>query len=59
MRLSTEVEDTAARAYVHPVLSRENLDVHCKAKAHKILFEGKKAVGVRYKEGLFHKRSIL
>ena len=46
---------SAARAYVHPVLSRENLDVHCKAKAHKILFEGKKAVGVRYKKGFFTK----
>ena len=44
---------SAARAYVHPVLNRKNLTVICKAKVHKILFEGKRAVGVRYKKGFF------
>jgi len=38
----------AARAYVHPVKNRSNLKVKCRALATKILFEGKKAVGVEY-----------
>jgi choline dehydrogenase len=38
----------AARAYVHPVKNRRNLDVRCKALATRILFEGKRAVGVEY-----------
>lgn len=38
----------AARAYVHPVKNRSNLKVKCRAMATKILFEGKKAVGVEY-----------
>ncbi|MEA3464694.1 MAG: choline dehydrogenase [Thermodesulfobacteriota bacterium] len=38
----------AARAYIHPVKNRENLTVKCHAMATKILFEGKKAVGVEY-----------
>lgn len=41
----------AARAYVHPVKNRENLTVHCKATVNRILFEGKKAVGVEYVKG--------
>ena len=41
----------AARAYVHPVKKRENLDVRCKAMVQRILFDGKKAVGVEYIKG--------
>lgn len=41
----------AARAYVHPVLHRKNLEVVTQAMVHRILFEGKKAVGVEYKKG--------
>ncbi len=41
----------AARAYVHPVIDRDNLKVVLKATATKILFDGKKAVGVEYKKG--------
>lgn len=37
---------SAARAYLHPVLSRKNLELTCRAFVSKILFEGKKAVGV-------------
>lgn len=39
---------SAARAYLHPVKARKNLDVVCGAQATKILFHGKKAIGVEY-----------
>jgi choline dehydrogenase len=43
---------SAARAYVHPVLKkRSNLTVICRAFTNKILFEGKKAVGVEFVKG--------
>jgi choline dehydrogenase len=37
---------SAARAYLHPVMSRPNLDVRTRAFVTKILFEGTRAVGV-------------
>lgn len=37
---------SAARAYLHPVLNRKNLELVCHAFVNRILFEGKKAVGV-------------
>jgi choline dehydrogenase len=39
---------SAARAYLHPVESRPNLEVQCRAFVTKILFEGRRAVGVEY-----------
>ena len=42
---------SAARAYLHPVMRRPNLDVTCRAFVTKILFEGQRAVGVEYREG--------
>jgi choline dehydrogenase len=39
---------SAARAYLHPVMKRPNLDVRTHAYATRILFEGKRAVGVQY-----------
>src|SRR4029078_1109664 len=39
---------SAARAYLHPVMSRPNLDVEPRAVVTKILFEGDRAVGVEY-----------
>ena len=39
---------SAARAYLHPVMSRPNLDVETRAFVTKILFEGDRAVGVEY-----------
>jgi choline dehydrogenase len=39
---------SAARAYLHPVKERPNLDVACRAFATRILFEGRRAVGVEY-----------
>ncbi len=41
---------SAARAYLHPVMSRPNLTVRCRAFVTKILFEGTRAVGVEYRE---------
>lgn len=37
---------SAARAYLHPVISRPNLTVKTRTFVHRILFEGKRAVGV-------------
>ena len=39
---------SAARAYLHPVLQRPNLEVLCRAHATRILFQGRRAVGVEY-----------
>lgn len=43
---------SAARAYLHPVKSRPNLEVICNAHVTKVIFEGKRAVGVEF-SGLF------
>jgi len=37
---------SAARAYLHPVLHRQNLDVRCRAFVNRVLFDGTRAVGV-------------
>jgi choline dehydrogenase len=37
---------SAARAYLHPVSRRPNLTVRCRSLVAKILFDGKRAVGV-------------
>jgi choline dehydrogenase len=42
---------SAARAYLHPVMGRPNLKVVCRAMTSRILFEGKRAVGVEYRHG--------
>jgi choline dehydrogenase len=39
---------SAARAYLHPVMNRPNLKVETLATATKIVFEGRRAVGVDY-----------
>lgn len=39
---------SAARAYLHPVKRRPNLDVHCRALVSRVLFEGDRAVGVEF-----------
>ncbi|UZD21516.1 choline dehydrogenase [Algoriphagus halophytocola] len=42
----------AARAYIHPVKGqRKNLHIETQATVMRVLFEGKKAVGVAYKQG--------
>ena len=42
---------SAARAYLHPVMRRPNLEVQTRAYVTKILFEGSRAVGVEYSRG--------
>jgi choline dehydrogenase-like flavoprotein len=43
---------SAARAYLHPHMAdRANLHVETNAQATRILFEGKRAVGVEYRQG--------
>jgi choline dehydrogenase len=42
---------SAARAYLHPVSSRPNLDIETRAFVTKILFDGTRAVGVEYVQG--------
>jgi choline dehydrogenase len=42
---------SAARAYLHPVMGRDNLDVETRAFVTRILFEGTRAVGVEYVHG--------
>ena len=42
---------SAARAYLHPVMRRKNLTVETRAHVTRVLFEGTRAVGVRYRTG--------
>lgn len=42
---------SAAAAYLHPVMDRPNLTVLTKAHATRVLFEGKRATGVAYRQG--------
>ncbi len=42
---------SAARAYLHPVLKRPNLTVKTRAFISKILFSGRRAIGVEYSIG--------
>ncbi|MFL6099822.1 MAG: choline dehydrogenase [Actinomycetales bacterium] len=41
---------SAARAYLHPVMDRPNLTVKTRAFVGGVVFEGDRAVGVRYRE---------
>jgi choline dehydrogenase len=41
---------SAARAYLHPAMSRPNLKVVCRAMTTRILFEGNRAIGVEYRQ---------
>jgi len=42
---------SASRAYLHPVMNRPNLEVITRAMVTRVLFEGKRAVGVEYRRG--------
>ncbi len=42
---------SAARAYLHPVLQRPNLEVVCQAMATRVLFDGRRAKGVEFTAG--------
>ncbi len=39
---------SAARAYLHPVMGRPNLEVVTRALVHRVIFDGKRATGVEY-----------
>ena len=43
--------ETAANAYLDPVRNRPNLSVECHALVTNVVFEGRRAVGVRYRVG--------
>jgi choline dehydrogenase len=51
MTVDKGVRASAANAYLKPIRSRGNLQVITKARVLKVLFEGRKAVGVRYELG--------
>jgi choline dehydrogenase len=42
---------SAARAYLHPVMSRRNLEVRTRVLVTRILFDGDRAIGVEYHRG--------
>lgn len=42
---------SSARAYLHPVMKRKNLTVKTRSFVRKVVFEGKKAVGVEVQRG--------
>src|SRR4029079_329058 len=42
---------SAARAYLHPVLDRPNLELVCHALVSKVLFDGTRATGVEVRIG--------
>ena len=39
---------SASRAYLHPIKHRSNIDISLKSHVTKVLFEGKKAIGVEF-----------
>jgi choline dehydrogenase len=39
---------SAARAYLHPVMRRPNLEVRCRVLVTRILFDGRRAIGVEF-----------
>ena len=41
---------STARAFLHPVLKRENLRMYLRAHATRVLFDGNRAVGVEYRQ---------
>jgi choline dehydrogenase len=54
-RLDMSVGDgrrcSAARAYLHPAMHRRNMSVRTRARATRILFDGRRAVGISYRRG--------
>jgi choline dehydrogenase len=42
---------STARTYLHPALKRPNLQLVTKALVHRVLFDGKRAVGVEFSRG--------
>jgi choline dehydrogenase len=50
---------SAARAYLHPVLHRRNLEVRCGAFVDRLLFEGARAVGVQLGAQVVHANEVI
>jgi choline dehydrogenase len=50
---------SAARAYLHPVLHRRNLEVRCGAFVDRVLFEGARAVGVQLGAQVVHANDVI
>jgi choline dehydrogenase len=50
---------SAARAYLHPVMKRPNLEVRTGAFVSQIVFDGTKAVGVRVGKDLVRAREVI
>jgi choline dehydrogenase len=50
---------SAARAYLHPVLRRRNLEVRCKTFVDRILFDGARAVGVQVGAQVVEAREVI
>ena len=48
---------SAARAYLHPVLDRPNLELITHAYTTRVIFDGTRATGVEYESGLGRRRS--
>jgi choline dehydrogenase len=42
---------STAEAFLHPAVARKGVDLRVKAEAHAIVLEGRRAVGVRYRQG--------
>jgi choline dehydrogenase len=50
---------SAARAYLHPVLNRRNLEVRCKTFVDRVVFDGARAVGVAVGDELIRAKEII
>jgi choline dehydrogenase len=50
---------SAARAYLHPVLSRPNLEVRCKTFVDRIVFDGTRAVGVAVGDNVIRAKEVI
>ncbi len=51
MTVADGIRASTARCYLRPVLDRPNLTVETKALSQRVLFEGKRAVGIEYERG--------
>ncbi len=49
---------SAARAYLHPVKQRQNLDIKCRALVTKLITEGKTVTGVEYSLPFGRRRKV-
>jgi choline dehydrogenase len=50
---------SAARAYLHPVIGRPNLEVRTHAFATRVIFDGDRATGVEYEHGIGRRKQTL